>query len=564
MLISVAWLRELVQVDEEPAALAAALTSRGLTVDAVTEVEGDTVLDIDVPANRPDALGHRGVAREVAAAFGRRLEAPRPAPATSGTPISVDVTIEDASLAGRYTARIVRGVTVGPSPAWVVKRLAACGLRSINNVVDASNLVMLELGQPVHFFDLARLKGSSIGVRAARRGERLVTLDGVARDLQPGMVVITDARGRSPRRRHGRRRHRDPRRDEGRAHRGRLVLPAAVRRTARALGSSPTRARGSSAGAIPRRRSAPDLAARGSAELAGGRPAPGTIDRRPRRLEPAASDGAPARAATLLGYAPGADEAVDALAALELAPTRAGESIEVTVPSWRVDLQREADVVEEIGRSLGYDRVPTALPAAAPRPSATPPPPIEDAARDRLASRGFHEAITYSMIGLDEDERFRPRGIASPDPDRKPDLVRALPPPALAPPGSSRAADQNVRRGTSDVRLFEVGRSSSPPRSRSTRGSSGPVGPHRRTGARRSARADAYDAAGLVEDVLALSARREPWHRERSALAALHPGQSIVWSDAAGRAVAWCGRPSPVARGLARLRDAAALSARST
>src|SRR6185436_19618221 len=119
-----------------------------------------TVLDLDVPANRPDALGHRGVAREVAAAFGRRLVAPRPGPAVSGPPLAgIDVTIEDPALCGRYTARLVRGVTVGASPTWVVARLEACGLRSINNVVDFSNLVMLELGQPVHFFDAARLTG---------------------------------------------------------------------------------------------------------------------------------------------------------------------------------------------------------------------------------------------------------------------------------------------------------------------------------------------------------------------------------------------------------------------
>src|SRR5262245_7372279 len=141
MLISFLWLKELVPLTADAAEVGRRLTARGLTVDALTAAGEDTVFDLDVPANRPDALGHLGVAREVAAAFGLPLTAP-PAPTeASGAAVTVPVTIEAPELCGRYTARLVRGVTVGPSPASVVRRLEACGIRSINNVVDVSNLV---------------------------------------------------------------------------------------------------------------------------------------------------------------------------------------------------------------------------------------------------------------------------------------------------------------------------------------------------------------------------------------------------------------------------------------
>jgi phenylalanyl-tRNA synthetase beta chain len=195
MLISFLWLKELVPLDADAAEVGRRLTARGLTVDAVTTAGEDTIFDLDVPANRPDALGHLGVAREVAAAFGVSLVPQAPAPEASGAAVTVPVTIEAPDLCGRYTARVVRGVTVGPSPASVVRRLEACGIRSINNVVDVSNLVMLELGQPVHTFDLERLKGPGIRVRRAGAGERLTTLDGIERTLDTTMLVVADEAG---------------------------------------------------------------------------------------------------------------------------------------------------------------------------------------------------------------------------------------------------------------------------------------------------------------------------------------------------------------------------------
>ena len=183
MLFSLEWLLQLCPTGSDAARIAAALTDRGLTVDSIEPAGEDHVLDVDVPANRGDCLGHLGLARELAAVSGSPLPS-SPAPPEAGAD-AVRIEIDSPTLCPRYTAGIVRGVTLGPSPQWVVRRLESCGLRSVNNVVDASNLVMLELGQPIHFFDLDKLTGTTDGkphirVRTAVGGERLTTLDGVA------------------------------------------------------------------------------------------------------------------------------------------------------------------------------------------------------------------------------------------------------------------------------------------------------------------------------------------------------------------------------------------------
>lgn len=556
MLISLAWLKELVGMPADGAEIARRLTARGLTVDAVTVDDGDTIFDIDVPANRPDALGHLGVAREIAAAFSLKLT-PRPgAPERSGAGVAsvVKVAIEAPTLCGRYTAGLVRNVTVGPSPPWVVKRLTACGVRSINNVVDASNLVMLELGQPVHFFDLARLAGPEIRVRAAATGERLVTLDGVERSLDPTMPVIADGKravalggvmgGAATEIRE--------------ATKDVLIeaawfAPGAVRKTARALSLSTDASQRFERGCDPEApAAAQEMAARLLATLAGGAPAPGMIDVRPAAPEARRLSVRLERAARLLGFAPSAAEATGALAALSLSPRASGGAIEVDVPSWRVDLEREADLVEEIGRHLGYDRIPERLPAGAPALSqASRGPDLDETVRDRLASLGFNEAFSYAMIGPGEDDPFTgpgappPLALTNPISETLGFLRRSLL------PGLLRAADQNLRRGAADVRLFEVGgvffaaAAGALPEepSRAAFAWSGAASPPHWSGSSRPA--DAWDAAGLIEDLLRLAAGERGFARERAVLAGLHPGRSFLWRDDAGRAAAWCGAVHP-------------------
>jgi phenylalanyl-tRNA synthetase beta chain len=556
MLISLAWLRDLVPVSAEAAEVARRLTSRGLTVDAVTLVDGDTVFDLDVPANRPDALGHLGVAREVAAAFGL-ARAPRPgAPPDSGAAVTgvATVTVDATELCGRYTCRLVRGVTVGPSPPSVVRRLTACGVRSINNVVDASNLVMIELGQPVHFFDLAKLSGPAIRVRLAAAGETLTTLDAVPRSLEPPMLVIADAErpialagvmGGAE--------------TEIRASTRDVLIEAAwfspdsVRKTARGLGLSTDASQRFERGCDPEApAAAQDMAVRLLAELAGGKPAPGIIDVRPAPPSSRTLSVRLARAHRLLGFQPSLQEAQGALAALGLSPEARGDAIEVKVPSWRVDLEREADLVEEIGRHLGYERIPAKVPQGAPSPSRpSPRSDLEELIRDRLSGLGFHEAFSYAMIGQGEDDPFVIPGSPAPLALRNPisETLGVLRRSLL--PGLLRAADQNLRRGAAEVRLFEVGgvfSARSPgelPDEPSHVGIawSGPAAPPHWSGSSRPV--DAWDAAGLIEDVFGLAAGDRRFQQERVGFSGLHPGRSILWRDDAGRAVGWCGPVHP-------------------
>ena len=556
MLISFAWLKTLVRAPDDVSEVARRLTARGLTVDAVTRTTNDTVFDIDVPANRPDALGHLGVAREVAAAFGLRLVAYPDSPAAAGAPVAgqVAVTIDDPALCGRYTAGIVRGVRVGPSPDWVASRLTACGLRPINNVVDASNLVMMELGQPVHFFDLARLRGAGITVRGARANERITTLDGVSRTLAAGMIVIADTA--SPIAIGGVMGGADTQiREETRdiLVEAAWFTPAAVRMTSRALGLSTDASQRFERGCDPEAPAAAQaLAARLLVDLAGGSPAPGLVDVRPSPAKVRTLTLRPARAQWLLGFPVADSDAMRALDELGLSPRSAGLTIEVTVPSWRVDLEREADLVEEVGRHLGYDLIPAKVPSEAPRQGAsTVAIEREERIRDRFAALGFNEAVNYAMIGPAEDESFVPAGTPSPLALLNPisESLSFLRRTLL--PGLLRAADQNLRRGADRVLLFEIGgvfnalgKGHFP--EQPTRAAFAAAGMAEPAHWSRTPRAlDAWDAAGWIEDILVLSAGDRPFRKDRCDLAAFHPGQALSWSDENGRRVAWCGRLHP-------------------
>ncbi|HEX8922793.1 MAG TPA: phenylalanine--tRNA ligase subunit beta, partial [Pyrinomonadaceae bacterium] len=195
MNISYNWLRELTGATLEPRAMAEALTRLGLAVEVVHEAVDDFVLEIDLTSNRPDCLSHLGVARELAASVGGRvaLDESQPSRLEGRAASYTAVEILDANLCPRYAARVVRGVTIKPSPEWLVKRLEAIGQRPINNVADITNYVLHEQGQPLHAFDLAKLTESRIVVRRAAAGEKLRTLDGAERELSPEMLMIADA-----------------------------------------------------------------------------------------------------------------------------------------------------------------------------------------------------------------------------------------------------------------------------------------------------------------------------------------------------------------------------------
>ncbi len=564
MRISLSWLRELVPLEAEPSEVAEALTSRGLPVDAVEDAAGDAVLDVDVPANRPDCLGHIGIARELAAAFGVELR-PRPAPAPpSGEPVErhVSARIEEEDLCRRYTARLVRGVRVAASPAWVVARLEACGLRPVNNVVDASNLVLLELGHPIHAFDLDRLDRREIVVRRARPGETLRTLDGVERSLDPSVLVIADASrpvaiagviGGAD--------------SEIRGQTRDVVIEAAwfeprqVRRAARRLGISTEASQRFERGADPEAViEAQETAARLLRELAGGSPAPGILDVRARPCERRRLRLRLGRARALLGYDPGPEAVLRALEALGLEPNLEGDVVWTVVPSWRVDIEREADLVEEVARQLGYGRVPSRPPVPlAPAAEHDATAAAEERVRDLLAHLGFHEAFSYAMIGPGQDDPFLPPGspeplaVSNPLSEGLARLRRALAPGLLAAVGS------NLRRGVRDVRLFEVGRVflghgrgqfPSEPSHVGLAWTGAAEPPH---WSRRAREADLYDMAGVVERLVASLAPGLDLERRPASLAGLHPGKAVEWVLPSGGAAAWSGELHPDMRHAADL-----------
>ncbi|MEO6434147.1 MAG: phenylalanine--tRNA ligase subunit beta, partial [Tepidisphaeraceae bacterium] len=367
MNISIKWLSDYLPAPAGPpldAAVAAdALMRGGLPVEkimAVGEKGGDdTVLDVEVTSNRSDCLSHVGVARELAALLGREfrdgtIEMKEAGEAvTDVTSVRIDTSAE--KLCPHYTARVIRNVKVAPSPAWLTKRLEAIGVRAINNVVDVTNYAMFELGQPLHAFDFDTLAGGRIIVRAARPGETITSIDGHERKLTAGMLVIADAE--------------KPIALAGVigglatevSEKTTTVLlesarfdPLCVRRTARSLAMKSDSSYRFERGIDP---TLPDRASRRAAqllcEIAGGEIVPGVAEAGRAAFVPKQITLRPQRLTRLLGVEIPTDEAVDALRRLGLAPRQSAEGISVTVPSWRLDLNLETDLIEEVARVVG-------------------------------------------------------------------------------------------------------------------------------------------------------------------------------------------------------------------
>jgi phenylalanyl-tRNA synthetase beta chain len=556
MLASLSWLRALCPVDEDAAHVADALTSRGLTVDALTPVGDDHALDIDVPANRPDCLGHLGLARELSAAFGKPLARAATTPSGEGqaTDEIVDVEIEDAELCPRYSAGVVHGIKIGPSPEWIARRLEVCGLRSINNVVDASNIVMLELGNPIHFFDLSLIDGGVVRIRRAKSGEKLKTLDGELRRLESEMLVIADANrpialagviGGAE--------------TEIGAKTSDVLIEAAsfqassVRSTSKRLGlqtdASYRFSRGVDPEALP---VAQALAARLLHELAGGRAAPGIIDSYPLPAGPRKLTLRLGQLRRLLGYSPGRRKVIEALEALQLAPRwLEDDRLEVTTPSWRIDLEREADLVEEVARHMGYGRIPVQTAGLPSVDTAATTGGAEERTRDLLSHEGFNEVFGYAMIAESEDAPFIEAAqvpalhLTNPIAESAASLRRSVL------PGLLRAVDLNHRRGIRDVRLYEVGRIFQPmgPREMPVEklhaglawsGAGQP--PH---WALPNRDVDLFDVMGIVEKLLRDVRPETAFERGRCSLEGYHPGRSVAWRAPSGEEIARCGSLHP-------------------
>lgn len=473
MNISYNWIRDLTGTTLEPRELAALLTRIGLAVEVVHDASDDFILEIDLTSNRPDCLSHLGVAREVVAAKGGQVLLPQSAPSrVEGSAESFTaVEIRDLDLCPRYAGRVVRGVTIKPSPDWLVKRLEAIGQRPINNVADITNFVLHEQGQPLHAFDLAKLTENRIVVRRAAVGEKIKTLDGIERDLDPEMLVIADAvrpvavagvMGGEDSEISG-------------ATRDVLIEsayfdPASVRRTSRLMGlhteASHRFERGVDYEGVIR---AQERCVSLICEIAGGQATEDTIDVYPQPLKPKVVSLRPERVKALTGLDVASAESLRILGALGFVQQESEESestLTFVAPTWRVDIEREEDLVEEVARHTGYEKITTELPASNIAGQYQPSERKRRALGRALVACGFDEAISFSFIDASHDDRFELLPTLTGGKQSEPQFVTLKNPiiegvtrmrPTLL-SGMLDAVRHNLNHGTRDVRLFETGR----------------------------------------------------------------------------------------------------------
>lgn len=457
MKISLNWLTDYVDVSLPTSELADVFKRIGLPVEEVIETDTDIVLDLEVTSNRGDCLGHLGVARELAAATGKSFRPPHidGLPTDGKTCELTSIEVLDADLCPRYTARVIRGVKIGPSPDWMVERLEAVGMRSINNVVDATNYVLMEYSQPLHSFDYDKLDENRIIVRRATGGEMMVSIDETKCELNDSMLVIADAR--KPVAIAGVMGGLDTEVTESTVN----VLiesaqfdPLSIRRTSRKLqlmsDSNYRFERGVDPVAI-------DEASLRACQLivasGGGKVAEGLVDVWEKPHTPARVAMRPKRCNALLGIEipPARQEKI--LDGLGLAPTRAGEELICTIPSYRADLSREIDLIEEVGRIHGYDNIPVGgrvTHAVVPDTLATR---IRRLAGETLAMTGFDEAVTFTFVDDDEAGLFgHERHVSVDKLTRK--TVNVLRPTIL--PSLIAACKTNQDVGNTEVCLFEI------------------------------------------------------------------------------------------------------------
>jgi phenylalanyl-tRNA synthetase beta chain len=558
---SLDWLSDFVDVDAAGGVegVRRRLDQAGIPVEFVETAGTDTVLDAEITPNRPDAMGHLGLAREIAAMAGvaRRDVSERYAePPASGETAEhlTSVVIRTPRRCRRFGARLVRGVAGGSASELVRRRLAAIGSKSISAAVDATNYVLWDTGQPLHAFDFDRLAGGMLIVRTAVSGEKLVTLDGVERVLEPSDLVVADAE--RPVSLAGIMGGLETAVTDG----TRNVLleaawwdPVTIRRTARRLGmhtdASHRFERGTDFEAIP---GALNLAARLLVESAGGTIAPGLLDAHGNLVRVRRTALRLARLRLLSGDSRfSLDFAEEALSRLEFATERKGKRLSVSIPLFRSDVRREDDLVEEVLRVYGYDRLPSRLP---PAPAAggvqEPLRGVEDRLADAAVAAGLFETIGYPFVDRDHDEKsygewlrragtaLEPLGVLNPlDASRRHLRATLI-------PGLLDSVSTNLRHGAGEVGLFEIGRTfgapgdPDKPESFESRRIAFALGGERRPHwsiPEKLRPADFFDAKGVVENLL------DPWIDsadlvwEPIEVEAFTPGAAATVRTASGR-----------------------------
>ncbi len=494
------WLREFVNVAADDRQLAEDLTSAGIAVETVVEENGATIYEMDLTTNRVDAMNHYGVAREASAIYGAELKAFEPklpgnagrstAAAKSGPSLGMTtggdfpIVMEDAEGCARYTARIIRGVKIGPSPEYIARRLELLGSRAINNAADATNYAINELGHPTHAFDLDLLEGGTIIVRRARDGEFLKTLDGVGHTLTSDDLVIADAE--KPVALAGVMGGFDSMITEKTTN----VLiesawfdPATVRSMAKRHGmhsdASHRFERGADWGITP---VACDRVAELILETAGGGLVGVRIDAIARKIERAPIVLRRSEVKRILGIELSDSEIEQILSHLGFGVTRgmvastassegffytggsggahaslATDTIadfSVTIPTWRLDVEREVDLLEELARIYGYNKFPNTLPTFTGAVVALPDEAKDARVRQTMLALGYDEAISITFISAEDAKTFgsaEPLALANPLSEEAGYMRNSLV------PGLLDMIAYNLNRGTSDVRLFEAG-----------------------------------------------------------------------------------------------------------
>jgi len=507
----------------------------------------DSVLELDLTPNRSDCLSLLGVAYETAALTGRSLKLPEPEktlyPAADKTSDAVRVGIEAAEACSHYAMRVVKGVKIGPSPLWLQNRLIAAGIRPISNVVDVTNFVMLEYGQPLHAFDAAKVKGQ-VTVRFAREGETLATLDGQARKLEPHMLVIADG-------------------ERAIALAGVMggldtevtddtvdillesarFAGASVRKTSRQLGLRSEASARFEKGVDPERvLGALDRAASLIGQIAGGLVTEGVAEVRLSAAEPAVIELSLDRINRMLGTTLSTLEVKTIWSRLQFAAEPAGEGAwRITVPTRRGDIARGVDLIEEVARLNGYDRIPTTrIEGPTTTGALTKPQAIRRELRKLLTEAGLNEAVTYSVTSAGRTALFpelsgaaagmRPIGLAMPMSEERSALRASLLPNLL------EAAAYNKARRNGTVAAFEIANVYHSAEEKLT----ALPEEHPRlafvlTGNRRAAEwnqtaqaYDFYDAKGILERVLSRLGLSDAVRFEQAKPADFHPGRTAA------------------------------------
>jgi phenylalanyl-tRNA synthetase beta chain len=468
------WLKDFVDLKAGPDELASRLALSGTNIGGIEKGTYGAVIDAEVSSNRPDCLGHYGIAREISAIYRLPLKPVTPKPQESLAAKASDaarVEIQSPELCGRFTARVIRGAKIQPSPQWLKDRLEASGVASINNVVDATNYVMLELGHALHAFDYDQVRDHRIVVRRAKPGEKLRTLDGIERTLDPSICMICDGDGS---RCVGIGGIMGGAETEISFSTKNVLLecawfePVAIRRAARILKLHTEASTRFGRGADPEMA---ELASRRCAELilqlAGGELLSGVVDVYPGKRAPKKILLTRAELLRVMGADVPDKEIESSLSALGFSPVRVDQNRgaegsllaawECTQPSWRAEVEREIDLIEEVARIYGLDKFPARLPVARQGAARLPHYEAETRLRERLIGLGYQEILTIPHVAEDRDALFRPPDV---QPAR---LANPLSEEAnvLKSTGIvtiTAALEWNLNRGQRDVRLFEIGR----------------------------------------------------------------------------------------------------------